>query len=536
MHALTSPRRAKKRTLAGLLILALLAGCSNDAANGELPADGSSNPANVTISWHGNFGDAIDPNGVIERALEQRFQVNIDYVNAGNEKLSLLAASNDLPDVLRLPDPDDVTDYAKAGLLLELPEAYLAKKTPAIVQAIEKIGPSLWGLSSYERRNYAIPQAVQYVTWDTAIKWRADLLSLAGIARVPQTVAEYDAAFQAISAHGPEIIAATNPKLTNLYMFSGTDMSSAWNQLTWLFGAYGSMPGTWQLNAAGSVVRGELLPGTRDALLKLRDWYAKGYIDPAFVTDKADQFQAKWERGEYVLNGASSFIGDAAASGGSEPANPSDARLALTVPTAKFAWAKSPVGPSGAQGVFAWGQRQNFFAVSSRLKDQPEKLDKVLEMIETIASDEKLWLLSAYGVEGVSYAFDASGKPVLKPPYDDRKTAQTMAMGALGPAASPFAPFASLAITNRFADRGVADVWKRLNTDKPDVLFGLPLPSSQEMEQRNQEKWTETMIQVVTGTKPISFYDDYAAWFNDNGGPAWTAEANQLYKERFQGK
>lgn len=523
-------------TFAGLMLLPLIAGCSDDAANDGASVNGGSNPANVTISWHGNFGDAIDPNGTIERELEKRFQVNIDYVNAGNDKLSLLAASNDLPDVLRLPDPDDVTDYAKAGLLLELPEAYLAKKTPNIVKAIDAIGPSLWGLSSYEGHNYAIPQAVQYVTWDTAIKWRADLLALAGIANVPRTVAEYDAAFRAISAHRPEIIAATNPKLPNLYMFSGTDMSSAWNQLTWLFGAYGSMPGTWQLNAAGKVVRGELLPGTREALLKLREWYAEGYIDPSFVTDKADQFQGKWERGEYVLNGASSFIGDAATSDSDAPANPSDARLVLNVPTAKFAWAKSPVGPSGEQGVFAWGQRQNFFAVSSRLKEQPEKLAKVLDMIETIASDEKLWLLAAYGIEGQSYDLDTAGKPILKQPYDDRKTAQSMAMGALGPAASPFAPFASLAITNRLADRNVADVWKRLNTDKPDVLFGLPLPSSQEMDQRNQEKWTETMIQVVTGTKPISFYDDYVTWFNENGGPAWTAEANQLYKERFQGK
>jgi len=520
-----------------VVVLTLLTGCLGGSGSSAESGDPSFPPARVSsaISWHGNFGDTLEPNGIVEQEMERRFGVSIDYVNAGSDTLPLLAASNGMPDVIRIPEPSDIADYAKAGLLLELPESLLKKRTPGIYEAINAVSPNLWELSSYDGHNYAIPQYVRYVGWDTAMKWRTDILELAGIRRTPRTVAEYDAAFEAISDRKAAIIQATNPELQHLYMFSGTDMSLAWNQMTWLFGAYGSMPGTWQLGEDGRVVRGELLPGTRDALLKLREWYAAGYIDPAFVTDRAEQFADKWENGQYALNGASSFVSDAVPPKPGEAAKPTDAKLLANVPNAKFAWEKPPIGPEGRQSVFSWGQRQNFFALSARLKDEPEKLDKVLDMIETIATDESLWLLGAYGIEGESYRLRDDGRPVFLRPYDDRLTPEAKRMGALGPA-SPFAPFAGLEVADRFDDKDVADVWQRLNAGVTDVLFGLPLDSARDMEPRNQEKWTETMVEILTGERPISYYDDYVAWFNENGGEQWTEEANRLYAERFKGR
>jgi putative aldouronate transport system substrate-binding protein len=487
----------------------------------------------IKISWHGNFQNEIDPDGLIEQEIEKKFNVDIQYVNANNDKLPLLASSNDMPDVMRLPDPKDVTEYAKAGLLLELPQETLQDQTPNIYEAINAVNPDLWGLTNYEGKNYAIPQYIKYITWDSAIKWRQDILDLAGISSAPQSIAEYDAAFQAIKAKEKDIIQATNPTLKKLYPFSGADMAYTWNQFTWLFGAYGSMPGTWQLDGNGSVVRGELLPSTKDALAKLAEWYKAGYIDPAFVTDKADQYNGKWEKGQYAVNVVNGYISDAVPLKPGAPESPSDVNLKKSVAGASFVWTKAPTGPNGEQGFFSWGPRQNFVALSSRLKDDPDKLARVLDILESVASDEQLWLTGAYGIEGTSYQIGESGLPQFIKPYDDIKSAEAKKMGALG-AGSPFAPFADQAVTDKFTDPDVAKTWEALNTDKSDVLFGLPLPSSQEMDQRNSEKWTDTMIKIITGEKPLSAYDDYVKWFNDNGGAKWTQEANDLYNAQFK--
>ncbi|MEK0316089.1 hypothetical protein [Cohnella sp. 56] len=543
-------------TIASVLLAASLvtAGCSgnNNGGNASPSASGSgaspsaspsasadaspsaaANDKPITISWHGNFQDEIDADGTIEQEIEKKFNVDIKYINAKNDKLPLLASSNDMPDVMRLPDPKDVTEYAKAGLLLELPVETLQQKMPTVYESINAVNPDLWGLTNYDGKNYAIPQYIKYITWDTAMKWRKDILDIAGVAGTPATIDEYDAAFQAVKAKEKDIIKATNPTLKKLYMFSGTDIAYAWNQFSWLFGAYGSMPGTWQLDDSGAVVRGELLPGTKDALAKLSEWYKAGYIDPAFVTDKGEQFNGKWEKGQYLVNGSNGFISDAVPLKAGSPEIPGDVRLKANVPNAASAWTKSPAGPNGQQGFFSWGPRQNFVALSSRLKDDPEKLDRVLTMLESVASDEQLWLTAAYGIEGVSYKIGDNGLPQYIKPYDDRKTPDGKKMGALGPGA-PFAPFANTEVTNKFTDPDVATTWTNLTTDKSDVLFGLPLPSTQELDQRNQEKWTDTMIKIITGEKPLSYYDDYVKWFGDNGGAKWTQEANDLYVKQFK--
>ncbi|QJD84567.1 extracellular solute-binding protein [Cohnella herbarum] len=494
----------------------------------------SAEPAEpIKISWHGNFQTELDADGTIEQEIEKQFNVDIEFINAKNDKLPLLASSNDMPDVMRLPDPKDVTEYAKAGLLLELPQELLQEKTPSIYQAVNEVNPDLWGLSNYDGKNYAIPQYIKYITWDTAMKWRKDILDQVGIAKTPTTIEEFDAAFKAVKDKEKDIIKATNPTLKKLQMFTGTDIAFAWNQFTWLFGAYGSMPGTWQLDGNGAVVRGELLPGTKDALAKLREWYDAGYIDPAFVTDKGEQFTSKWEKGQYLVNGSNGFISDAVPLKPGEPEKPTDVNLKKNVPSALFAWEKAPAGPSGQQGFWSWGPRQNFFAMSARLKDDPAKMEKVLQMIEAIASNEQQWLTAAYGIEGTSFKLGDNGLPQFIKPYDDVKTAEGKKMGAMG-AGGPFAPFANIEVTNKFTDPDIATTWTQLTTDKPDALFGLPLPSSSELDQRNQEKWTDTMIKVISGEKPLEYYDDYVKWFNDNGGSKWTQEANDLYNSQFK--
>ena len=293
------------------------------------------------------------------------------------------------------------------------------------------------------------------------------------------------------------------------------------------------MPGAWQLDANGNVIRGEVAPGTKDALQKLHDWYKAGYIDPAMTTDKGDQYNAKLSKGEYVMN-VYAGIGDSYPKKPGEALESNLANLLKTVPSAVMAWEKSPVGPNGAQGNWSWGDRGNFVALNAKLKDDPAKVAKIIEILNTVATDPALWLSAAYGTEGTNFKM-VDGIPAWIAPYGDTKAPETLKLGAMGFNASPFAPFASIKVAEQYTNPGLVEYWKKLYTGKPDVLFGLPLPSAPTIDTANSAKFAAMFIKVIIGEQPMSAYDDYVKWFNDNGGVKWTEEANALYKQ-MQGK
>ncbi|AZN41076.1 type 2 periplasmic-binding domain-containing protein [Paenibacillus albus] len=478
----------------------------------------------MEINWHGNFQlDSLLPDSYVQKIIEEKFNVKINFVSAKMDKLNLLAASGDLPDVMRIADPKDVAALGSSGVLLELPKDLLSKEMPDVTSSIDQVDPGLWGLTNVSGTNYAIPQYLAVVPWDTGMAWRKDVLADAGITTVPQSIADYDSAFKTIKSKEKDILKATKATSKKLYMFSGADIQYPWNAYTWLFGAYNSMPGTWQLDASGNIARGETLPGTRDALVKLAEWYKDGYIDPAFVTDKGDQMDAKYAQGAYAMT----------TKGIDGITSPNPDSLQKVNPDVQYDFTKAPTGANGEQGVWSWGKRQNFIAFSAKLKDQPEKVNKILEIMNAVATDDSLFLTTHYGEEGKSYKLD-NGIPVVIPPYDNDKSPESNALGTGGPNGGLFGPFGSIDIVKKFTNPQMVDAWQTYYAGKPDVLFMLPLPSTASTDQRIQDKWNETFIKIVIGEAPISAYDDFLKWFDANGGKQLTKEANDLYTASFK--
>ncbi|QGQ98771.1 hypothetical protein EHS13_29795 [Paenibacillus psychroresistens] len=517
-----------------ILLVAAAAGCNGISSLDSAATTPTRSPAetisNTTddqiyeIKWHGSFQlQNIEADTYVERMLEKKFNVKITLVNANMDKLKLMATTNDLPDIIRLADPRDVSSFANTGFTLELPLELLKEQMPHITNSINYSDPSLWGLTKTNNKNYGIPQYLSIVPWDAEMTWRKDILDLAGIAKVPATIAEYDDAFRIISDKKLEIIAQTNPELKELYMFSAPDIQFSHNQFTWLFGAYGSMPGSWQLDAQGKVVRGETLPGTREALAKLAEWYKLGYIDPRFVTDRSQQIDASYYSGRIVMT--TKGIGDVVAK---EPN-----ALQKALPSVQYVNTTAPKGPNGHAGIWSWGKRQNFVALSSDLKADPKKVNKILQILEAIASDEELYKLTQWGEEGKSYTI-IDGVPNQLPPYNSPLSAESSAMGALGAGIGLFGPFGETEIVNKFLDPVMVKEWKEKYSGKPDVTFALELPSTNVLEQSLIEKWVETFVSIIIGNAPLSAYDDYLLWLDSHGGKQLTEEASELYAQRFK--
>ncbi|WP_348625210.1 hypothetical protein ABFT51_13610 [Paenibacillus peoriae] len=124
---------------------------------------------------------------------------------------------------------------------------------------------------------------------------QTDWLDRLGL-KPPKTVDDLEAIAKAFVENDPD----GNSKRDTIGLASSTGLYNDFNNsafsfdLTPIFAAYGSFPGYW-LSKDGKPVYGSVLPETKDALVKLREMYAKGLLDPELGIRK--------EAEETVING-----------------------------------------------------------------------------------------------------------------------------------------------------------------------------------------------------------------------------------------
>lgn len=129
---------------------------------------------------------------------------------------------------------------------------------------------------------------------------RADLLEKYGITELPETYDEYEAMFKVFKDNGIDVpLSISNPN--NDWQFSWTNALS---------GGFGVMWSDFQIGPDGKVAYSRVLPGYRDFLAKMADWYKKGYISSDFLTSNGSDAQKTFKsgRGGISLAGAWELI------------------------------------------------------------------------------------------------------------------------------------------------------------------------------------------------------------------------------------
>lgn len=504
----------------------LLAGCSKSedktAASASPSAAAPSAAATSTakpvlnISWM--VPQLTEENSYGQKLIEEKFNVKIKpYLIANNDyaqKQQVTLGGGEIPDVMMVLDPVSLQKYASQGLLAEVPAETLAKYMPKYKAALDKDVKQGWYYSLYNGKNYGVPTFYPNGRFTAKAEWRTDLLKKAGIDKIPTTIDEMTAAFAAL-------------KKTGVYgMSSGAPNNAYFALFKQIFPAYGVTPPQWMLKD-GKVVNAAVQPEAKTALTQLADWYQKGYIDPDFVTGKdyKEKFQAGkiayfdyggvWDTDE---TNANSFISVA------KKANPE----------AKIEFGAPPKGPSGQQGDWAWGAAGNIIAFGKQLEKQPEKLQRILEILETNL-DEQTFIDLVLGKQGEHWDYndpakkEAGGVKALAP-YDNYD--KRMGMG-LGDAAvvNPFTRQYSLELYDKW-NPVIASKAKENNFPKWD-LFGKPdvLPSAGKYWADLLKLKNEAYISIVSGAKPVSYFDTFVKTWDDQGGTQLEKEANEMYAQ-----
>jgi len=302
-----------------------LAGCAGNNGNGgesapsaaasgnaspSASAGAESAPAEEIVDPFAKFAEAteitvgrsIDPNykfqgndtsedNVYTRWLKDNFNIVVKHeweAAAGTDyqqKVSLSISSNDLPDAM-VVNETQLRQMVKAGQLADLNEVY-EKYASEELKAVYDSNPGLLDSVTFEGKLYALPETTlpsAPLTWI-----RKDWLDRLGL-QPPQTLQELENVAKAFADNrlgGKNTIGIVGTQQGGTLYSTFLNSTDHWYNFSPLFFANGSYPGQWVKDRDGNAAYGSILPETKQALAMMRDWYAKGLLDPEIGVRKS---------------------------------------------------------------------------------------------------------------------------------------------------------------------------------------------------------------------------------------------------------
>lgn len=386
-----------------LLIVAGTTACEiggNESSRKAESEAGDYGGASFEISFISPAFDIFPPaDGKALKAIRDKFRADIKprFVPRADYKsrLGVLIASGSYPDVMSLESADsNFYKWVKQGTLLPLDD-YIDDY--ATFQAVPE---RVWEQMKVDGSIYAIP--VYAPTYKLSVLIRQDWLDNLGL-RMP---ANYDELLQtavAFTHNDPD----RNGKDDTFGFSLGASINPDFN-----LGAYWAS-GWYHKDEEGRYIPGWIGPGRKQLIQMLHDAYEQGAVTKNFAAATNWQQTNK----DFYTGKAGIFVGTP--SGMNEEYVQT---LLKAYPSAKLAPVPYFISPDGRQGGQNGPGYYGLTVLSSRLKDEPDKLAKIFEimdygrtfvpMSERNPSNERFdWL---FGHVGGGYDM-IDGSPVPKP-------------------------------------------------------------------------------------------------------------------------
>ena len=296
-------------TLAAAIIIGMLpasvftAEASARSADAFAPFTRYRSTVRLTVGKENNAGgsfargESAFDNGITRLIKEA---LNVEIVNKGglfhrtgdsfnivggeyNTQLALRVASNTLPDTFYIQDNSPGQQMFKMLLegkrLADLTEIYNTVIIGEAKKALDKVNKAeLLRFMTVDGKIYGVTGGGEAINFP--YMWvRQDWLDQLGLA-VPTTIAEFEAVALAFIEAKP----GGNPNTTG-FVFNPYPggMFGQWFGAIPIFNSLGSYPNAW-IDKGGSIVNGAIQPETKTALAVLADWYEKGIIPKDFAT------------------------------------------------------------------------------------------------------------------------------------------------------------------------------------------------------------------------------------------------------------
>ncbi|MBB6730161.1 ABC transporter substrate-binding protein [Cohnella zeiphila] len=383
-------------------------GAASPSASPAASASGSSSPAAsasdsgeplkpITLTFFDkNTGDAF--NNPVAQEITKRTGVTVEIQQpTGNpaEKLNLMLASGDLPDIVLMDRSSDIVNkYIAAGALIPLNDL-IDKYGPDVK---EMYGDTLNKTRYTDGKNYYLSNWYGFSEGEPVFGFniRKDLLTELAPDKAeggqPFTADEFEALLKSFKEKYPTI----NGKPTIALTMDGSNMGAVTGTFKGMYGlkSYYETDGKLQYDVED--------PKYREMILYMNKLYREGLIDVDWAINKKESWLQKLSSGAvFASTGAYWDLGDANNALKKDGGEKSE-MYAYKVVAPGVDPAKTTYGPSSSLGWDAIG-------ITKANKD-PER---TMQFINFLASEEGQYLLQ-WGIEGKDWDM-VDGKHVPKP-------------------------------------------------------------------------------------------------------------------------
>ncbi|RTE04228.1 extracellular solute-binding protein [Paenibacillus whitsoniae] len=392
-----SKKKAQSMTVASVLTLAMITGCSSNNDTSSSPSAASTSTAAATKQPTATLKLAVletYPGVTLDNKtthyIEEKTNTKLDItvIPSGDleNKLQVMLASGDKPDIIQLSTDTLEMKLTKSNVLLPL-NTYFDK-----APNLKKFGDGgLWDIMKHNDNNvYTIP--IRGSAIDNIPIYRKDWLDKVGL-KVPTTLDEYYAVADAFTNKDPDGNGKKDTYALSAYTAGGNvDLSS----MDMVFSAFGTLPGNWILQD-GKLVPGAVAPGALDALKFLNKMYKEKMIDPEFITDNAARFKDKVIKGTVGAPVYRYFLMD------TSNINNYYTPLKQNNPNAEFVEGGILKGPK-QNGIGYRMLTQRGWLKTAITKDS-KNIDAAIRVLDFLASDEGN-MYENYGEKGKDYTLD----------------------------------------------------------------------------------------------------------------------------------
>jgi putative aldouronate transport system substrate-binding protein len=447
---------------------------------------------------------------------------DMQYIESAKavEIMNLRFASGDIPDVYSNLGYVRFYDLVNEGIGGTIPEKLLRSAAPNIAKYFDELGDNCWAVAKHENGEiFTFPGVNAEYMYGSAIIWRQSWLDKLG-EEIPKTLSDAERIFYKFAKEDPD----GNEK-DDTYGLSADGM-------TQVFRAYGVADifedenGMLQYPVCSSKYK--------EALELLAKWYKDGILDPEYITGE--------NKGGYSAlshSFCSGRIGFTARGINNHwrpvewikeyPSIPPFANQELfnqTFPDETYTYGWPLEGPYGdkSTGFIRYSYWSGF---SKKFTDDVPKLTAFLKFVEWSNgfNNPEDYLLVRYGIKGKHWDYDENNTPAYKEGY---RTPDEQYGAGLVCVFNFTNYYHAVNLANPFYSS-----WRdKLYTEPGRSImnksyFVRSLPSAAEFSELTKLQ-EEFNVDVITGKRFASDYDDFLAQWRKMGGDKMTKEANDI--------
>lgn len=486
------------------------------------------------ISWTNYQIQPAEEGAIIIKMLEEKFNVEIDLWNMEHsryhELLNLRLASGEIPDVFRMTDPNTLLTYAEQGVLAELPEDFLRKYAPDILKVIEENAPGYMDFGKVNGVQYAIPAINPTNIFRLPLVYRLDWMENVGVTKTPETLEEFEELMYKFAKEDPD----RNGK-DDTYGCSQTVLYP-------VLGAFGLVidfgGSSFFVERDGKLIDSAVAPELKDALAILAKWYKDGVLDPEFIT--GENYGGYWALSHAFINGRIGYSSlgnyyhwlpegaymipteDGTEIPSSDEANARE--IKLVNPNAKWIQGMPLLGPTGQRGIKAYNRLMNFYGIGKLAEKDKGKMGKIMEIFNYVSATPDLDERTTYrwGIKGVHWDWINKEMETIKilPPYDTESGYENR-IGA------------NLGMTLPYPPKAPREQWAYehgLDKYAIESPIQIGLPKAMQYSAELIKIRDEAIVAIITGDKPLDYFEEYVQIYMAAGGKEVEDEANEYYK------